>query len=209
MSVIHEIEQGFKKKHIVDVRSGDTVRVHQKIREGNKERVQVFEGLVIRTDRPNSHTASITVRRIASGIGVEKTYLLHSPLVVKVEVTKRSKVRRNYLSYMRSRTGKAARLSSVDFDRNAVNAIPDVENDIEEKPAKTDQPTVADEASAEAKDSEEKSAEKTPAAEKPEDKLEKSAEPKTKADDKSKESAKDEKVDSPKDSKKDANEKSA
>jgi len=136
MSVIREIEQGFKKKHVVDVRSGDTIRVHQKIREGNKERVQVFEGLVIRTDRTNSHTARITVRRIASGIGVEKTYLLHSPLVVKVEVTKRSKVRRNYLSYMRSRTGKAARLSSVDFDKSAVNAIPDVENDVETKPVK-------------------------------------------------------------------------
>lgn len=132
MSVIQEIEKTMKKHHVVDVRSGDTVRVHQKIREGNKERVQVFEGLVIRTDRPKSLSASITVRRIASGIGVEKTYLVHSPLVTKIEVTKRSKVRRNYLSYMRERTGKSARLSSVDFDREAVNKVPDVE----EKPAK-------------------------------------------------------------------------
>ena len=130
MSVIHEIEQSFKKKSIATVKSGDTVRVHQKIREGSKERIQVFEGLVIRTDRPNSHTASITVRRIASGIGVEKSYLVHSPLVVKIEVTKRSKVRRNYLSYMRQRTGKSARLTSVDFDRDAVNAPAE----IEEKP---------------------------------------------------------------------------
>jgi large subunit ribosomal protein L19 len=126
-SVIRSIEEKYKKPHVVAVKSGDTVKVHQKIREGNKERVQIFEGLVIRVDRKGSHTSSITVRRIASGVGVEKTYLLHSPLVVKVEVTKRSKVRRNYLTYMRARTGKSARLSSIAFDRQAVNAIPEVE----------------------------------------------------------------------------------
>lgn len=125
MSVIKAIEAKYKKHHVVDVKSGDTVKVHQKIREGNKERVQIFEGLVIRTDRKGSHTSSITVRRIASGIGVEKTYLLNSPLVVKVEVTKRSKVRRNYLTYMRARTGKSARLTSIAFDKQAVNAVPE------------------------------------------------------------------------------------
>lgn len=124
MSVIAAIEQKYKKQHIVDVKSGDSVKVHQKIREGTKERIQIFEGLVIRADRKGSHTSSITVRRIASGIGVEKSYLLHSPLVVKIEVTKRSKVRRNYLTYMRARTGKSARLSSVAFDRDATNFIP-------------------------------------------------------------------------------------
>lgn len=126
-SVIRKIEETFKKNAVVDVKSGDSVRVHQKIKEGNKERVQVFQGLVIRTDRKNSHTSRITVRRIASGVGVEKSFLLHSPLVVKVEVTKRSKVRRNYLTYMRTRTGKAARLTGVDFDRDAVNTIPEKE----------------------------------------------------------------------------------
>jgi large subunit ribosomal protein L19 len=85
----------------------------------------MFQGLVIRTDRKGSHTSRITVRRIASGIGVEKSFLLHSPLVEKIEVTKRSKVRRNYLTYMRSRTGKAARLTSVDFDRTVVNTVDD------------------------------------------------------------------------------------
>jgi large subunit ribosomal protein L19 len=124
-SVIQKFAQQFKKSAVVDVQSGDTVKVHQKIREGAKERVQIFQGLVIRTDRKGSHTSRITVRRIASGIGVEKSFLLHSPLVVKVEITKRSKVRRNYLSYMRKRTGKAARLTGVDFDRYAVNALPE------------------------------------------------------------------------------------
>jgi len=141
-SIIQKIEAKFKKDAVVDVKSGDTVRVHQKIKEGNKERVQVFQGLVIRTDRKGSHTSRITVRRISSGIGVEKSFLLHSPLVVKVEVTKRSKVRRNYLTYMRSRTGKAARLSGVDFDRNAVNDLP-------EKPVETpEEPEVAAETKA-------------------------------------------------------------
>jgi large subunit ribosomal protein L19 len=124
-SVIQKIEEKFKKNAVVDVKSGDTVKVYQKIKEGSKERVQMFQGLVIRTDRKGSHTSRITVRRIASGVGVEKSFLLHSPLVEKVEVTKRSKVRRNYLTYMRARTGKAARLTGVDFDRTAVNTVDD------------------------------------------------------------------------------------
>lgn len=124
-SIIQKFQAQFKKNAVVNVQSGDTVRVHQKIREGAKERVQIFQGLVIRTDRKGSHTSRITVRRISSGIGVEKSFLLHNPLVLKVEVTKRSKVRRNYLSYMRARTGKSARLTGVDFDRKAVNEIDD------------------------------------------------------------------------------------
>lgn len=132
-SLAQKISEKHKKSAVVDVRSGDTVRVHQKIVEGGKERVQVFEGLVIRVSRTNSLTSSFTVRRIASGIGVEKTYLIHSPNVLKVEVTKRSKVRRNYLTYMRARTGKSARLSSVDFDRSAVNDVHDAAVEAEEE----------------------------------------------------------------------------
>jgi large subunit ribosomal protein L19 len=135
-SVISKVNAKYLKSAVVDVRSGDTVKVHQKIREGNKERVQIFQGLVIRTDRKGSHTSRITVRRIASGVGVEKSFLLHSPLVLKVEVTKRSKVRRNYLTYMRQRTGKSARLTGVDFDRDAVNDVRDVEAEKAEAEAK-------------------------------------------------------------------------
>ncbi len=126
-SVIQLIEAKYQKPAVVDVRSGDTVKVHQKIREGTKERVQVFQGLVIRTGNKGGHLSRITVRRIASGVGVEKSFLLHSPLVVQVEVTKRSKVRRNYLTYMRARTGKAARLTGLDFNRRAVNTLPEAE----------------------------------------------------------------------------------
>ena len=148
-SVIDQINDQYKKKAVVDVRSGDTVRVHQKIREGNKERIQIFQGLVIRTDKKDSHTSRITVRRISSGIGVEKSFLLHNPLVVQVEITKRSKVRRNYLSYMRERTGKAARLSSVDFDREAVNSVHDEAAEAEEAKLKEE---AAKEAEAKAKE---------------------------------------------------------
>ena len=122
-SILKKIGDEQKKKAVVDVRSGDTVKVTQRIKEGDKSRLQVFEGVVIRADRKESHTARITVRKIASGVGVEKSFLLHSPLVEKIEITKRSKVRRNNLSYLRDRSGKYARLSSKDFDRAAVNAI--------------------------------------------------------------------------------------
>ncbi len=130
-TTVDQINKKYMKPQVVDVHSGDTVRVHQKIREGNKERTQVFQGLVIRVDRGSSHTHRITVRRISSGVGVEKSFLLHSPLVLKVEVTKRSKVRRNYLSYMRALTGKATRLSGVDFDSQTVNTIPEIKPEVE------------------------------------------------------------------------------
>lgn len=132
-SVIQKIEDKYKKSQVVDVKTGDTVKVHQKIEEGGKERVQIFEGMVIRTDRKNSLTSSITVRRIASSVGVEKTYLLHSPSTIKVEVAKRSKVKRNFLSYMRQRRGKSTRLIGMDFDRIAVNTIRDVQAEAEEE----------------------------------------------------------------------------
>ncbi len=135
-SIVKKISDSYKKPAVVDVRSGDTVKVHQKIREGSKERVQIFQGLVIRTDKKGSHTSRITVRRIASGVGVEKSFLLHSPLVLKVEITKRSKVRRNYLTYMRGLTGKSARLTGLDFDRQAVNDVRDLEAEKAEEEAK-------------------------------------------------------------------------
>ena len=93
--LIKKVNDEQKKHAVVNVKSGDTVRVHQKIKEGNKERIQIFEGVVIRTDRKKSHTSRITVRKVASGVGVEKSFLLHSPLVEQIEVVRRSKVRRN------------------------------------------------------------------------------------------------------------------
>jgi large subunit ribosomal protein L19 len=138
-SVIQKIEAKHKKKAVVNVKSGDTVRVHQEITEGNKKRVQIFEGLVIRVSRKNSLTSSFTVRRVTGGVGVEKTFLIHAPSILKTEIVRRSKVRRNYLSYMRERTGKRARLSSRDFDRESVNAVHDEAAEAEEAAIKEEQ----------------------------------------------------------------------
>ena len=137
--MITELEQRHRKPATAQVQSGDTVRVHQRIREGNKQRVQVFEGVVIRTHRLGSLSATLTVRRIASGIGVEKTYLLHSPNVDKVEVIRRAKVRRNFLSYLRDRRGKSARLHEIPFDRAAANAGNDAKiQDVADDPLASD-----------------------------------------------------------------------
>lgn len=148
--LINKVNESNKKFSVVDAKSGDTVKVHQRIKEGNKERIQIFEGVVIRTDRNNSNTARITVRKIASGVGVEKSFLVHSPLVSKIEIVRRSKVRRNYLSYLRLRSGKSARLKSLGFDREAVNTI---EQQIEESAPAIDskESEVTNEAPAETK----------------------------------------------------------
>ena len=131
-NVIKSIEDKFKKA-VVDVRPGDTVRVNQRIQEGAKTRTQMFEGLVIRVDRKISLSYRILVRKVASGVGVEKSFLMHSPNIEKVEVVKRSKVARNYLTYMRQRSGKSARLASVDFNKESVNTLPELE--VTEQPA--------------------------------------------------------------------------
>ena len=144
-SILKQIGDAQKKSAIVDVRSGDTVKVTQKIKEGEKFRSQVFEGVVIRVDRKDSHTARLVVRKIASGVGVEKSFLLHSPLVEKIEIVRRSKVRRNNLGYLRARSGKSARLVAKDFDRLAVNTLK------EDAPAATPEAVEAPAETAEAK----------------------------------------------------------
>jgi ribosomal protein L19 len=129
--LINKVNQAQKKQAVVDARSGDTVRVYQKIKEGNKERIQMFEGVVIRTDNKGSHTSRITVRKIASGVGVEKSFLLHSPLIEKIEIVRRAKVRRKFLSFLRKRSGKSARLTAKNFDRVAVNNVHDAKAEAE------------------------------------------------------------------------------
>ena len=147
--LIQKVNNEQKKAQVVDVRSGDTVKVYQKIKEGNKERIQMFEGVVIRTDNKGQHTSRITVRKVASGVGVEKSFLLHSPLVEKVEIVRRSKVRRNFLSYLRQRSGKGARLTSVQFDREAVNSVRDVHAEEEAERIKAEKAAEAETKAAE------------------------------------------------------------
>lgn len=108
MDVIKSIEHEQLKNKVPDIRIGDTVRVHQRIKEGNRQRIQVFEGIVIKKQNGGLNE-TFTVRRVAYGVGVEKTFLLHSPLVEKVEVVRVGKARRAKLYYIRDRVGKAAK----------------------------------------------------------------------------------------------------
>lgn len=108
MDIIKSIEHEQLKSKVPDIKVGDTVRVHQRIKEGNRERIQVFEGIVIKKQNGGLNE-TFTVRRVAYGVGVEKTFLLHSPLVEKVELVRVGKVRRAKLYYLRDRIGKAAK----------------------------------------------------------------------------------------------------
>ncbi len=109
MNIINVLEQEQLRTDIPAFRAGDTVKVHVKVVEGTRERIQVFEGLVI--DRKNGGVReTFTVRRIASGVGVERTFPLHSPRLAKIEVLRRGIVRRAKLYYLRNLTGKAARI---------------------------------------------------------------------------------------------------
>ena len=108
MDIIKSIEHEQLKNKIPDLKVGDTVRVHQRIKEGNRERIQVFEGIIIKKQNGGVN-ATFTVRKISYGVGVEKTFLVHSPLVEKVEVVRVGKARRAKLYYLRDRIGKAAK----------------------------------------------------------------------------------------------------
>ena len=112
MQLVEKVTAKQIRKDIPNFKAGDTVKVYVKIKEGNKERVQPYEGLVI-SRRGVGTSASFTVRKMSSQIGVERIFMLSSPLVEKIEVLKRGKVRRAKLYYMRNRSGKAARIKEV------------------------------------------------------------------------------------------------
>ena len=115
-NVIQEIEAAQKKAVVPQFRGGDTLRVHVKVVEGGKERIQVFEGVAL-SRRGEGIRDTVTVRKISNGIGVERTFLVHSPRLDRIEVTRRAKVRRAKLYYLRSRVGKAARLKEDRSER--------------------------------------------------------------------------------------------
>ena len=113
---MEEILKKYSKKNVPEVKTGDTVKIHSKVREGTKERIQIFEGLVIATKHGKALDGTFTVRKESFGIGVERVFPLHSPRIVKVERTKQSKVRRSKLYFMRDLTGKYARLKDLNHD---------------------------------------------------------------------------------------------
>lgn len=113
MDILSAITQEYKRDNIPAFAVGDTVKVHIKIKEGSRERTQIFEGFVLKKQNGGINE-TFTVRRIASGVGVEKTFPLHSPRIEKIEIVKKGYVRRAKLNYMRERTGKAAKIKSRD-----------------------------------------------------------------------------------------------
>ena len=133
MDIIKSIEHEQLKNRIPDLKVGDTVRVHQRIKEGNRERIQVFEGIIIKK-QGGSVNATFTVRRIAYGVGVEKTFLVHSPLVEKVEVVRVGKARRAKLYYLRDRVGKAAK-TKENIGAKIESKYIDVKEELVEEPA--------------------------------------------------------------------------
>ena len=104
-----------QEKKLPDLKPGDTIKVHQKIKEGDKERIQIFEGVVIAKKHGTGISATITVRKIVDGVGVERVYPIHSPSVEKFEIVRRAKVRRAKLYYLRTAKGKKAKLKRKDF----------------------------------------------------------------------------------------------
>ena len=114
MNIIEAIEQDYKRSDLPEFGVGDTLKVYIKIKEGNKERIQLFEGYVLKM-QIGGLSQTFTVRKLSSGVGVEKTFPIHSPAIDRIEVVRRGDVRRAKLNYMRERTGKAARIKSKEL----------------------------------------------------------------------------------------------
>jgi large subunit ribosomal protein L19 len=139
MNKIEKFNQEQLKKGLDDIRPGDTIKVHQKIKEKDKQRIQVFEGLVLARKHGKGISATITVRKLVSGIGVERVFPLHSPNIEKIEIIKRGKVRRAKLYYLRKAKGKKARLKKVDFEQSVIQetkepAQIEEKKEVQEKP---------------------------------------------------------------------------
>jgi large subunit ribosomal protein L19 len=165
MDIIKSIEHEQMKNAIPDLKVGDTIRVHQRIKEGNRERIQVFEGIIIKK-QGGGLNATFTVRRVAYGCGVEKTFLIHSPMVEKIEVVRVGKARRAKLYYLRDRVGKAAKTKENIGARIETKEIVIKGAETEEAPVAEEVVTPAvEEAKVEAPATEEVKAEEAPKAE--------------------------------------------
>jgi large subunit ribosomal protein L19 len=123
MNLLQAVDNSQMRTDIPRLRSGDTVRVHVKIKEGDKYRIQIFEGVVLSVKR-HGIASTFTVRKVTSGYGVERIFPLHSPVLEKVEVVKQGKVRRARLYYLRGRRGKAARLKEIGRTERPTPGVP-------------------------------------------------------------------------------------
>lgn len=129
MDIVHKIANESLVKNIPDFRPGDTIAVHTKVIEGDKERIQVFKGIVIRRKR-GGVSSSFTVRKVSYGVGVERVFPLHSPLVNKIEVVSRGKVRRSRLYYLRDLSGKAARIEERAYGEDSSEVAVEIPDEI-------------------------------------------------------------------------------
>jgi large subunit ribosomal protein L19 len=128
-------------KTLPEIRPGDTIKVHQKIKEGNKERIQVFEGVVIAKKHGKGISATMTVRKVVDGVGVERIFPIHSPAIEKIEIEKHGKVRRAKLYYLRTAKGKKAKLKRKEFASIAAPEEPEEETtEVSEQPATEEKP---------------------------------------------------------------------
>ena len=167
MDIIKSIEREQLKNRIPDLKVGDTVRVHQRIKEGNRERIQVFEGIIIKK-QGGSVNATFTVRRIAYGVGVEKTFSVHSPLGAKIGGVRVGKARRAKLYYLRDRLGKAAK-TKENIGAKIETKYKDLKEETVEEPVSeetvTEEPVATEEVKAEEVKTEEVKTEEAPVAE--------------------------------------------
>ena len=146
MDIIKSIEHEQLKNKVPDIKVGDTIRVHQRIKEGNRQRIQVFEGIVIKKQNGGLNE-TFTVRRISYGVGVEKTFLLHSPLVEKVELVRVGKARRAKLYYLREKLGKSAKTKEdvgANLNRDEILIKEEVPETVEEVVDTVSEETVQD-----------------------------------------------------------------
>ncbi len=141
MDIIKSIEHEQMKNKIPDLKVGNTVKVHVRVKEGNRERIQIFEGIIIKV-QGGGINKTFTVRRITSGVGVEKTFLVHSPVVEKIEVTRVGKARRAKLFYLRDRVGKSAKTKEQVGARIETNEITLKEDVVETSEAPEEAPNV-------------------------------------------------------------------
>ena len=132
MNKIIEIIKKFSKKNVPNILPGDVVKVYQKIKDGDKERIQIFEGMVLAKKHGEEIGATITVRKVSKGIGIERIFPIHSPLIQKIEVVKRNKTRRAKLYFLRTAKGKRGRLKRKEFDLEGINKMDDGEEVKEE-----------------------------------------------------------------------------
>ena len=130
-----------QQKNLPDLRPGDTIKVYQKVKEGDKERIQIFEGIIIARKHGKGISATITVRKVVGGVGVERIFPIHSPSIDKIEVVRRGKVRRAKLYYLREAKGKKAKLKNKEFSEaiaepdEVLSNIETDEKPVGEKPA--------------------------------------------------------------------------